>query len=63
MDEIYCVYDNIMIKLNKEVACEKQTDLTVWVNKNEHIVIFWHTGGYVKMICICNLCKSGCRIL
>ena len=29
--------------------CEKQTDLTVWVNKDEHIVTFRDTEGFEKL--------------
>ena len=52
--------------------CEEQTDLTVWVNKDEHIVTFWDTEGFEKrtfrtqeekMSYIYNLCESGYRIL
>ena len=52
--------------------CEEQTDLTVWVNKDEHIVTFRDTEGFEKrtfrtqeekMSYISNLCESGYRIL
>ena len=52
--------------------CEEQTDLTVWVNKDEHIVPFRDTEGFEKrtfrtqeekMSYIYNLCESGYRIL
>lgn len=52
--------------------CEEQTDLTVWVNKNERIVTFRDTDGFVqitfqsqeeKMAYIYNLCEAGYRVL
>ena len=52
--------------------CEEQTDLTVWVNKDERIVTFQDTEGFEKltfrtqeekMSYIYNLCESGYRIL
>ena len=52
--------------------CEEQTDLTVWVNKDEHIVTFRDTEGFEKrtfrtqeekMSYIYNLCESGYRTL
>ena len=52
--------------------CEEQTDLTVWVNKDERIVTFRDTEGFEKltfrtqeekMSYIYNLCESGYRIL
>ena len=52
--------------------CEEQTDLTVWVNKDERIVTFLDTEGFEKltfrtqeekMSYIYNLCESGYRIL
>ena len=52
--------------------CEEQTDLTVWVNKDERIVTFRETEGVEKltfrtqedkMSYIYNLCESGYRIL
>ena len=52
--------------------CEEQTDLTVWVNKDENIVTFRDTEGFEKstfrtqeekMSYIYNLCESGYRIL
>ena len=51
---------------------EEQTDLTVWGNKDEHIVTFRDTEGFEKrtfrtqeekMSYIYNLCESGYRIL
>ena len=51
---------------------EEQTDLTVWVNKDERIVTFRDTEGSEKltfrtqeekMSYIYNLCESGYRIL
>ena len=53
-------------------ACEEQTDLSVWVNKDERIVTFRDTEGFEKltfrtqeekMSYIYNLCESGYRIL
>ena len=52
--------------------CEEQTDLTVWVNKDERIVTFRDTEGFEKltfqtqdekMAYVYNLCESGYRIL
>ena len=52
--------------------CEEQTDLTVWVNKDESIVTFRDTEGFEKltfqtqeekMAYVYNLCESGYRIL
>lgn len=52
--------------------CEEQTDLTVWVKKDERIVTFRDTEGFEKltfrtqeekMSYIYNLCESGYRIL
>ena len=52
--------------------CEVQTDLTVWVNKEERIVTFRETEGFEiltfrtqedKMSYVYNLCESGYRIL
>ena len=63
--------DKEVQKAMKE-ECEKQTDLTVWVNKDEHIVTFRDTEGLEKrtfrtqeekMSYIYNLCESGYRIL
>ena len=50
----------------------EQTDLTVWVNKDERIVTFRETEGFEKltfrtqedkMSYVYNLCESGYRIL
>ena len=52
--------------------CEEQTDLAVWVNKEERIVTFRETEGFEKltfrtqedkMSYVYNLCESGYRIL
>jgi len=52
--------------------CEEQTDLAVWVNKDECGVTFRDTEGFEKLIFrtygekmayIYNLCESGYRIL
>ena len=51
---------------------EEQTDLTVWVNKDERIVTFRDMEGFAKltfqsqeekMAYIYNLCETGYRIL
>ena len=51
---------------------EEQTDLAVWVNKEERIVTFRETGGFEmltfraqkdKMSYVYDLCESGYRIL
>ena len=52
--------------------CEEQTDLTVWVNKDERIVTFRETEEFEKltfrtqedkMAYVYDLCESGYRIL